>query len=41
MIESDAGENKSRKYKIKVIYNSIVYTKKLAGYLPKLYYLIL
>ena len=34
----DAGNNK--KYKIKVIRNSIVYAKKAKKYLPSLYYLV-
>ena len=37
----DAANNNSRKYKIKAIYNSAVYAKKLkSGYLLRLYYLV-
>lgn len=37
----DAGNNNSKKYKMKAIYNSAIYRKKLkSGYLLVLYYLI-
>lgn len=37
VLEFEAGDNK--KYKIETIQNSAVYTKKISGDLPKLYYL--
>lgn len=35
------GNNKSEKYKIKIIYNNIIYIKESANYLSKLDYLVL
>lgn len=40
-INFDAGNNKSRKYKVKAIWNSAIYVKKSkSGYLPSFYYLV-
>lgn len=36
----DAGNNKKKKYKVKTIYNSVIYAKKSEDYLLKLYLLI-
>ena len=36
----DVGDNDSGKYKLKAICNSTIYIKKLADYLPELYYLV-
>lgn len=39
--ELDTGKDESRKYKVKAIYNSMVYTKDLElGHLPELYHLV-
>ena len=40
IIKLDIDNNNSRKYKVKAIYNSAVYIKKLAGHLLGLYYLV-
>ena len=37
--ELDAG-NEGSEYEMKAIYNSAVYARKSAGYLPGLYYLV-
>ena len=39
-MELNVGENNSRKYKIKVICNNVVYTIKLIGHLLELYHLV-
>ena len=39
-IKLDVGDNKNKEYKVKAIWNSTVYAKKLKGYLPGLYYLV-
>lgn len=36
----NAGNNKRRKYKIKVIQENVVYVKESKGHLPGLYYLM-
>ena len=36
----NAGDNNSGKYKVKTIFDSAVYIKKLAVYLSKFYYLV-
>ena len=36
----DVDNNKSDKYKVKAIYDSVVYAKESISYLPGLYYLI-
>ena len=38
--ELDAGDDESREYKMEAICNSAVYTRKSAGHLPELYYLV-
>lgn len=40
-VKLDNGDNESKKYKIKVIYNSAIYIKKSVDYLLGLYHLIL
>lgn len=35
----DVRNNKDKKYKVETIWNSAIYAKKLASYLPGLYYL--
>ena len=40
-IEFDTGDNDSRKYKMEVIWDSVIYIKELkSGYLPSFYYLM-
>lgn len=42
MSQLEFEENSNKKYKVKVICNSAIYTKKLkSSYLPGLYYLVL
>ena len=36
----DASNNNSKKYKIEIIYNNVVYIKESKNYLSKLYYLV-
>ena len=38
--ELDAGNNKSKKYKVEAICDSAVYARKSVGHLPGLYYLV-
>ena len=40
IIKLDTGDNKSRKYKVKVICNNIVYAKESVGILLRLNYLV-
>ena len=39
MIELNKSNN-SKKYKVEVICNNIVYTRKFVGYLLRIYYLV-
>ena len=36
----NANDNKGGKYKVEPIYDSAVYARESASYLPKLYYLV-
>ena len=38
--ELDAGNDKSRKYKVEAIYDNAVYARELKKYFPGLYYLV-
>ena len=38
--ELDAGDNESEKYKVKAIWDSVVYARKSTSYLPRLHYLV-
>lgn len=40
MTKFDFKTNNSKKYKMEIIQNSIVYIKKVESYLPRLYYLV-
>lgn len=37
----DEGNKDSKKYKVEVIYDGMVYTRETESYLPILYYLVL
>ena len=40
LVELDISNNYNKEYKVEIIWNSAVYTKKLTNYLPELYYLV-
>ena len=40
ILELDASSEGSKKYKVEVIWDSVVYERELEGHLPRLYYLL-
>ena len=40
VIELDFEADNSKMYKVKAIWDSVVYVRKLEGHLPELYYLV-
>lgn len=39
-MELHINNNDTEKYKVEAVWDNIVYTKELEGYLPRLYYLV-